>query len=65
MSLRLIEEGVSLANFESRFGRSLHSIHGDTISKYTGYGLLEEANGRLHLTRRGRLLSNMIFRELV
>lgn len=65
MSLRLIEEGVSLSKFESRFGRSLESIHGDTISKFTGYGLLEETDGRLHLTRRGRLLSNMIFRELV
>ncbi len=65
MSLRLIEEGVSLADFESRFGIPLHAIHGDTISKYTGYGLLEESSGRLHLTRRGRLLSNMIFRELV
>lgn len=65
MSLRLIEEGVSLAHFESRFGRSLQSIHGDTIAKYTTHGLLEEADGRLHLTRRGRLLSNMIFRELV
>jgi oxygen-independent coproporphyrinogen-3 oxidase len=65
MSLRLTQEGVSLADFESRFGRALHEIHGETISKYTSHGLLEETNGRLHLTRRGRLLSNMIFRELV
>jgi oxygen-independent coproporphyrinogen III oxidase len=65
MSLRLIREGVSLTDFESRFGRSLHSIHGDTIAKYTSHGLLEESDGRLRLTRRGRLLSNMIFRELV
>lgn len=65
MSLRLIEEGVNLTGFETRFGRTLHSVHGDTIAKFAGYGLLEESNGRLHLTRRGRLLSNMIFRELV
>ena len=65
MSLRLIQEGVGLADFETRFGRSLHDIHGETIAKYTAHDLLEESDGRLHLTRRGRLLSNMIFRELV
>lgn len=65
MSLRLVQEGVSLTDFESRFGRTLNSIHGETIAKYMQHGLLQESDGRLHLTRRGRLLSNMIFRELV
>lgn len=65
MSLRLIQEGVHLDEFTARFGRTLHEIHGETLEKFTRYGLLEETDGRVHLTRQGRLLSNMIFRELV
>jgi coproporphyrinogen III oxidase-like Fe-S oxidoreductase len=35
------------------------------ILKYAGYGLLEVNDDVVRLTRKGRLLSNVIFRELV
>lgn len=65
MSLRLTQEGVHLGAFEARFGRSLYEIHGETLEKFQRLGLLERANDLIRLTSRGRLLSNMIFRELV
>lgn len=65
MSLRLTQEGVDFGDFEARFGRSLRAIHGETLDKYTRHGLLEQTATRVRLTRKGRMLSNMIFRELV
>ncbi|MBK8135440.1 MAG: radical SAM family heme chaperone HemW [Anaerolineae bacterium] len=65
MSLRLTQEGVHQGEFEERFGQSLSAVHGGTIEKFTKLGLLELYENRVRLTRQGRLLSNMVFRELV
>ncbi|HEX2908023.1 MAG TPA: radical SAM family heme chaperone HemW [Phototrophicaceae bacterium] len=65
MGLRLTEEGIRRAVFRERFGVDLLEIHGPMIEKYANYGLLEVNADVVRLTRRGRLLSNVIFRELV
>ncbi|MDZ4764952.1 MAG: radical SAM family heme chaperone HemW [Chloroflexota bacterium] len=65
MSLRLLHEGVSLSNFRSRFGVDLGDLHGATLQRYADGGLLMQDSERVTLTTRGRLLSNMIFRDLV
>jgi oxygen-independent coproporphyrinogen-3 oxidase len=65
MGLRLIEEGVSLARFEARFGLSLEAVYGAEIADLVERGLLERARTgateRLRLTERGRLLGNQVF----
>jgi oxygen-independent coproporphyrinogen-3 oxidase len=61
LGLRLLEEGVSVAGFERRFGRSLRDVYGDQIVALCREGLLELLPDRLRLTRRGRLLGNRAF----
>jgi oxygen-independent coproporphyrinogen III oxidase len=65
MSLRLTEEGVQREIFRERFGIDLLDIHGEILRRFTNQGLLEITPNRVRLTKSGRLLSNMIIRELI
>jgi oxygen-independent coproporphyrinogen-3 oxidase len=63
--LRLTQEGIEREAFQRRFGADLLDIHGGTIQRYQQYGLLYADDEVVRLTAEGRLLSNVIFRELV
>jgi len=63
--LRLTREGISSAEFESRFGARLDEVYGKDIEELTRLGLLERQAERLRLTRRGRLLGNQVFMRFV
>jgi oxygen-independent coproporphyrinogen-3 oxidase len=63
--LRLTREGVSLAEFKSRFGQKLMDVFGSEVGDLIRLGLLEEQNQGLRLTRRGRLLGNQVFIRFV
>jgi len=63
--LRLTREGISSAEFESRFGARLDKVYGKDIEELTRLGLLERQAERLRLTRRGRLLGNQVFMRFV
>ena len=65
MGLRLTDEGVALAAFAQRFGPPLDEPLGREIRQLTARGLVEITDGRLRLTRDGRLLGNQVFREFV
>jgi oxygen-independent coproporphyrinogen-3 oxidase len=65
MGLRLTQEGINRAQFRARFGADLLEIHAEVMRRYAATGLLEISDERVRLTSQGRLLSNMIFRELV
>lgn len=65
MGLRLLHTGIHRPTFQERFGVDLLDIHGETIERYTQYGLLSVDAERVHLTEQGRLLSNVVFRDLV
>jgi len=60
MGLR-IEEGVELARIETLQGAS---INRQALGWLTEQGLVTQENGRIRLTRSGRLLSNRIVAEL-
>ena len=55
LRLRLVE-GFAPAEFAARFGVPLAAAAGPPLDACREAGLLEEAGGRLRLTRRGRLL---------
>ena len=63
--LRQTREGISSAEFESRFGARLDEVYGKDIEELTRLGLLERQAERLRLTRRGRLLGNQVFMRFV
>jgi oxygen-independent coproporphyrinogen-3 oxidase len=65
MGLRLIDEGIQRAVFKDRFQIDLVDLYPAVIERFSGYGLLSVDEHVVRLTKRGRLLSNVIFREFV
>ncbi len=65
MTLRLTQRGVRREEFQERFGTDLLDLHGATIDRFATLGLLDVNAERVRLTERGRLLSNIVFRELI
>jgi oxygen-independent coproporphyrinogen-3 oxidase len=65
MGLRLTSEGISREQFQQRFGEDLLSMHGDLVEGFIKQGLLEVNQERVRITSKGRLLSNVVFREFV
>jgi oxygen-independent coproporphyrinogen-3 oxidase len=65
VGLRLVDEGVAFETFERHFGTPLEAVFGKQIAKLCAQGLLEKVDGRLRLTRHGRLLGNRVFVEFV
>jgi putative oxygen-independent coproporphyrinogen III oxidase len=64
MGLRLAE-GIQLDYFNARYGVDVEATYRDDLARLEDAGLLESANRRLRLTRRGRLLSNEVFEAFV
>ncbi len=65
MTLRLTQRGVLRAEFEQRFGSDLLDLRGAAIDRFAALGLLDVSADRVRLTERGRLLSNIVFRDLI
>lgn len=68
MGLRLLDEGVSNALFQQRFGVGLQQAFPQQIQRLEQIGLMEwagEGGDVLRLTRRGWLLGNQVFSEFV
>jgi oxygen-independent coproporphyrinogen-3 oxidase len=59
--LRLIEEGVSMADFQRRFGVPIREVYGGALDWLTRNGLLRDDGDSIRLTARARLLSNQVF----
>jgi oxygen-independent coproporphyrinogen III oxidase len=64
LGLRL-NEGVNAADIQSRFGIDLMEHYQRQIEEMAAAGLLEQGEGNIRLTRRGRLLSNEVFWRLL
>lgn len=64
-NLRLLIEGLSREKFKRRTGSDVMELHGNTMTKYENLGLLTITNQAIHITEKGRLLSNMVFRDLI
>jgi len=60
LGLRL-NKGINVQEFNNTFGVSLLEIYGSEIDKMTKYRLIDQADGRLFLTTKGRDVSNYVF----
>ena len=58
-------EGISFEKFEKMFGKSLEECYSEGIEKMKSGGLVEEAGGKLRLTKRGIDISNYVFAEIL
>ncbi len=65
MGLRLTKEGIQRSTFATRFDVDLLDLHGAIIDKFVVYDLLYVDERVVRLTQRGRLLSNVVFREFI
>lgn len=65
MGLRLTREGISRAAFRQRFGVDVIDHFPELAGRFAQHGLVTVDDQVVRITRRGRLLSNMIFREMV
>jgi oxygen-independent coproporphyrinogen III oxidase len=65
MGLRLTREGIDLDGFRGRFGSDLFDIHGRALRRFVEQRLIQISDNRVRLTSEGRLLSNIVFRELI
>lgn len=64
-NLRLTQNGIERNQFLHRFGVDIVDLYGATLYKFADFGLLEISDTNVRITNKGRLLSNIIFRELV
>jgi oxygen-independent coproporphyrinogen-3 oxidase len=65
LGLRLVQEGVRIADFRERFGQELMDVYGRQIGEMGQAGLLEVDQERVRLTARGRLLGNEVFQRFL
>ena len=64
LGLRCLD-GVSLTDFEERFGITLEAAFGPAIDRHLALGLLELSEGRVRLTSQGLFLANEVFVDLL
>ncbi|MEQ1924372.1 MAG: coproporphyrinogen-III oxidase family protein [Pyrinomonadaceae bacterium] len=64
LGLRL-EEGIDLHQYTERFGEDLIARYRDEIERLRDSGLVEIADDRIKLTRKGKLFSNEVFAVFV
>ena len=64
LGLRL-DVGISIREFESRFGESPFALYEEELEEVALAGLVEMIDGRIRLTTRGRFLSNEVFVRLL
>jgi len=65
LGLRLVQEGVRLADFQQRFGQDVRDIYGAQLAELRELGLLEIDAAAVRLTPRGRLLGNEVFQRFL
>jgi oxygen-independent coproporphyrinogen-3 oxidase len=65
LGLRLVQEGVTDARFQERFGVGLEEAFGREIRRLVARGLLERLPDRVRLTPAARLVGNRVFAEFL
>ncbi len=63
--LRLLNEGLDNTLFEAQFAVSPREAFGETLLELLDWGLLQERDNRLLLTKKGEFLSNQVFYRLL
>jgi oxygen-independent coproporphyrinogen-3 oxidase len=58
-------EGLSCFEFKKKFAADFYKIYGEKVIILKKKKLLIERNGRIYLSRKGRLLANEVFLEFL
>jgi oxygen-independent coproporphyrinogen III oxidase len=65
LGLRLLNEGVSFAAFQKRYGVDLTEVYAAELQRFTQMDLLQVNQERVTLTRRGLMVGNQVFAEFL
>lgn len=65
LGLRLLDEGVSFARFQARFGQDLRVCFANQLEELGRLGLIRISDERVVLSDRGHLLGNQVFLRFV
>ena len=60
-----LSEGVTKSEFKQRFDIAMCDVYGTAISNLVATGLIEDDGDRIRLTRRGKLLGNVVFEAFI
>lgn len=63
MGLRMLRQGVSLLDFQARFGIGLDEVYKDVICRLEHMGLIRLLQDRMILSKQGLFIGNQIFSE--
>ncbi len=58
-------DGLSFHKFKRKFKQNFNDLFRQKVEKLKKNGLIIEANGRIYLSRRGKLLANEVFLEFL
>ena len=64
LGLRMME-GISVDEFEEKFGRKFETVYGNVADKLISQGLLKKNDNRIMLTDRGIDVSNYAMSEFL
>ncbi len=64
LGLRMTE-GISLSEFENRFGEKAFEVYRESLKNHISEGLLENFGDRVFLSRRGQDLANYVFADFL
>lgn len=64
LGLRLLQ-GLDTGEFRERFGQGIEEVYGQQLERLKHLDLIETADNRIYLTRRGLMLGNVVFAEFV
>jgi oxygen-independent coproporphyrinogen-3 oxidase len=65
LGLRLLQRGISLSEYRSRFGTDLRQRHADDLLHLSEAGLISLEDDLMRLTPHGALLSNEVFAAFI
>ncbi len=65
LGLRLLQEGVSFAEFQARHRQDARVVFEDQLARMTDAGLIDRSEERATLTRRGLMLANDVCAQFV
>jgi oxygen-independent coproporphyrinogen-3 oxidase len=57
--------GVTVSDFQKRFGRSMWDTYGDVIRELKGEGFIREEGESVSLTRKGIAVADSVFERFV
>ena len=57
------KEGVRLADFSNRFGKTFDEVYGDVIKRYTAMGMMQASDTHVALTLKGMEVANWIMSD--